>query len=268
MAGAPRIPTQLLSDVRLAIGTQWHELIGETLSTAGEPIMREVSLTPWLPEGWGGTADFLQWNPDYEAFVLWDLKTIKGDAIRWIDRDGAKEGHCWQTSAYWYAAREAGFPMVETFGIYYFPISDSRDTYDVSPRLLELKPIPEIELMMRMNYVKRRVDEYLEALAYRAEPYREYLNDALEPSQGREQKIYWNKSAGVFDVKLVPHWTAAFCPFPDELCDCNTAGTTKIGHYIVSRKTPQYIPRKEYESLEPTIEPDEAEIRKRYRKAA
>jgi hypothetical protein len=28
--------------------------------------------------------------PDYEAFVLGDLKTIKGDGIPWIEKDGSR----------------------------------------------------------------------------------------------------------------------------------------------------------------------------------
>lgn len=266
MAGAPQIPTGLLSDVRLAIGTYWHEAIGEALIAAGEPVMREVKLNPWLPTGWGGTADFLQWNPEYEAFALWDLKTIKGDAVRWLDRDGAKEGHRWQVSQYWYAAEQMGIPLLTTFGVYYFPITDSREAYDLSPRLIELEPIPEIELMMRSNYVKSRVDEYLHeiSMSHVINGEFDWINGRLEPPQQREQKVSWNKQAGVFDLKLVPHWTAAFCPFPDELCDCNTGGTTKIGDFALDHQGGViYRPRKGYEDITPLAELAEADIRKR-----
>jgi hypothetical protein len=52
-------------------------------------------------------------------------------------------------------------------------------------------------------------------------------------------------------VKLVPHWSAAYCPFPDELCDCSKHGETKIGMFDVDGST--YIPRKGYEEIEPVV---------------
>ena len=65
--------------------------------------MAEVNLTPWMPTGWSGTADWLFWHPEYEGFVLGDLKTSKGEAIKWKERDGMSEEHLWQLSAYWHA---------------------------------------------------------------------------------------------------------------------------------------------------------------------
>jgi hypothetical protein len=66
--------------------------------------MQEVKLDRrWLPDGWSGTADWIFWNADLGGFVLGDLKTIKGDGITWIEKDGAKREHLWQLSAYWHA---------------------------------------------------------------------------------------------------------------------------------------------------------------------
>jgi len=52
--------------------------------------MEEVNLTAWMPEGWSGTADYVFYNAEARGFVLGDLKTIKGDGITWIERDGAR----------------------------------------------------------------------------------------------------------------------------------------------------------------------------------
>ena len=68
-----------------------------------------------------GTADWIFWNPDLGGFVLGDLKTIKGDGITWIEKDGAKPEHLWQFSAYWWALYDAGLPMVKAFAILYWP---------------------------------------------------------------------------------------------------------------------------------------------------
>src|SRR5437764_9270415 len=38
------------------------------------------------PEGWGGTADWIIYHPQYEAFVLGDLKTTTGEGIEVVSR--------------------------------------------------------------------------------------------------------------------------------------------------------------------------------------
>jgi hypothetical protein len=93
--------------VVLMTGTLWHSWANEALMGAGLPVMQEVKLTQWMPDGWSGTADWVFYNADLRGFVLGDLKTIKGDGIPWIERDGAKLEHRWQWFAYWCALREA-----------------------------------------------------------------------------------------------------------------------------------------------------------------
>ena len=72
-------------------------------------------------------------------------------------------------------------------------------------------------------------------------------------------------------MKLVPHWSADYCPFPDELCDCRQQGTTKIGHWRFHETDhhPEwaneliYVSRKGYEEFEPELKPDAKEVKKR-----
>jgi len=79
-----------------------------------------------------------------------------------------------------------------------------------------------------------------------------YLTPELAPVQEREQVIYYDRKTGTHDVLLKPHWSAAYCPFDNELCDCSEQGQTKIGMYDTDGS---YIPRTGYENIEPTVAP-------------
>jgi hypothetical protein len=61
------------------------------------------------------------WNADLRGFVLGDMKTIKGDGVAWIEKDGAKKEHIAQLSRYWHALVAMGLPMVKGFGVLYWP---------------------------------------------------------------------------------------------------------------------------------------------------
>jgi hypothetical protein len=80
-----------------------------------------------------------------------------------------------------------------------------------------------------------------------------WLTDELAPVPEREQKIYFDRRTETWDVKLMPPWWAAYCPFPGELCSCRSMGQTKIGMFDVDGTT--YVPRKGYEDIEPEVRP-------------
>lgn len=278
MAGAPSLASELLSDITLETGRFWHRFMGEALVKRGIPFMQEVDLTPWLPKGWGGRADWLIWHPEYQAFALGDLKTKKGEGMRFVSESGISEEYIWQLSAYWYAAREMGLPLIEGLAIYYLPKNDAPNKYErIEPKLVETRVLPEDEVLGEMEYRRARVDEYLlevkgdgktdPGTLFFAEQMGEgpgYVVDSLEPPLERIQKYWWQKKTQTFDVKLVPHWSTAYCPYPNELCDCSEQGTTKIGEY---RLDGLYKPRKGYEDIEPTVRPTEREFLKRMREA-
>ncbi len=260
VAGAPKKTSALLDEFVLKTGTLWHEWIHNTLRGLGVPYMAEVNLTPWLPKGWGGTADALVWHPELKAFTLLDFKTIKGEGMKFIRNDGAKSEHIAQASAYWYAARKMGLPMVKRIGVLYLPKNATRDKDELIEALLvDFVPLAAKPLDMEMKRRAGRVSEYITSLGFNVadqvvRPLRDYLTDALEPVQERVQKKYLDRATGTWDVKLIPHWSAAYCPFSEELCGCGTQGSTKIGFFDTDG---EYIPRKGFEDVPVTVEPPE-----------
>ncbi|MDE2098616.1 MAG: hypothetical protein KGL39_15285 [Patescibacteria group bacterium] len=270
LAGAPTIESQIVSDTRLMTGTMWHRFLGEMLVRSGVPYMQEVSVTPGLPTGWSGTADAVFWHPEYRGFVLGDFKTIKGEGMKWVLKDGAKEEHLWQLSAYWHALYNMGLPLVRGFGVWYLPQNDTTERDElIEPVLMECEPLPR-ELVW--GVMEDRWDACEEYLYERELPsangfvyeFDRYLNDKLAPEMARVQKLYLDGKKNQWDVKLVPHWSSQFCPYRVELCGCSEQGTTKIGHYTLEGK---YEPRKGYEDELPMVEPSPSEYRKQRAKA-
>lgn len=259
VAGAPRRSSELISEITLMTGTMWHEWLHDTLRRLGIPYMAEVNLTPWLPDGWAGTADALMWEPELGGFVLVDFKTTKGESLKFIRRDGAKQEHIAQASAYWYAAKKMGIPMVKAIGVLYLPKNDTRSRDElIEPLMVDFEPLPQRALHAEMKKRWGRVSEYITSLGgtpgqeVSVRPLADYLTDALEPPQEREQRVYLDKATGTYDVVLVPHWSTAYCPYDVELCPCSTQGQTKIGFYDLDGS---YIPRSGYEKIKPTVSP-------------
>ena len=250
---APRVESQIVSDVRLYTGTMWHRMIQDTLVKAGVPFMQEVNLTPWMPKGWGGTADLLFWVPGGGSegrggFLLRDVKTIKGEGLRWKIQDGPSEEHIWQTSSYYHACVRMGLPMIREVGIYYLPMNDTREKDDIiEPVELTFEPLPWPVLRQQMEHRNKRAEEYKKSLAFEpgagpmfGKPLELYLTDALEPVQERVLKPVFSRRDSKWELKLMPHWSTAYCPFPEELCDCNTQGVTKVGEWTSDG---HFIPR-------------------------
>lgn len=267
VAGAPKIESNLVSDIRMMTGTMWHLKIEGLLRSCGVRVKSEINLTKYMPQGWGGTADWLFWSDEHEAWVLGDLKTIKGEGLRWILEQGAKDEHLWQLSSYWYALRESGIPLFNGFGILYLPMNDApREPFEIKPVLQECAVLPEDVVLGRMRERAAQVKPYIESLT--REPWSSwpasFLTDELAPVQQRVQQTYWQTKTQTFDLKLVGHWSSRYCPFPLELCDCSQQGTTLIGKYDLDGN---YSPRKGYENIIPIVAPTTMELNKR-RKAA
>lgn len=240
----------------LWIGSLIHEDVHRLLRKTGVPYMAEVNMTPWLPEGWGGTADGFFWNPELKAFVLLDFKTTKGAGMRYIESGGAKEAHVKQTSAYWWAAKKMGLPLVKKIGVVYIPKDEAKDVE--GPLLVDFDPIPQADLKRDMKYRHGRVSEYVDSLDIEMASKRnwaaDYLTDALEPAPEREQRLYYDRPTGTHELKLVAPWYAAYCPFPDELCSCHeiVGKTTKVGYYDIDG---EYYARPGFEEIEPQLAP-------------
>lgn len=268
-AGAPSKSGSIASGIRLMHGTLWHEWFHKTLIQRGIPFFHELNLSAFMPEGWGGTADWVFWHPEYQAFCLGDLKTSKGEAMFWITKDGAKADHIWQLSAYFYALINMGLPMVKGMGVMYWPMNDTSDGEPILPTIQECDPLPEDVVMGRMESRWSETQEYLDYLPGQGKlvpwPPEEYLNDKLAPVQDRVQKVVWSKPQGVFNVVLVPHWSARFCEFEPPLCTCSEQNTTKIGHYTLEG---EFIARNGYEDVNPLVRPTPAQYKMKKKEAS
>lgn len=253
--GVPERPRRVASGYRNMTGTLWHKYIESILRDHSVSVETEVKLDEWMPEYWSGTADYIFFHPGYEAYVLGDLKTVKGESMFFVNRDGAKEEHIWQLSLYFWALVEKGLPMVGSMGILYIPFYDTRvESKSPEPVLQEVSPLPQEIVLERAESRSKAVRAVIDGLARG-----ESLEDLLAPEQERVQKLIWDGKKSVFNVVCVPHWSAAFCDWDEPYCNCREQGTTKIGHYTLDGT---YIPRKgeEYEGIVPTVEPTGKEL--------
>lgn len=248
MAGAPEKQNDMVTDTILEIGTLMHKRVAEAFVSLGLPFMQEVKLNQWLPNGWGGTADWIFFHPEYEAFVLGDLKTTTGEGIPFVAREGIKTEHHHQLSAYWHALVRMGLPMVKGMGVLYMPKNRAKNT-KTEPLLVEAEPLEAEYLDNLMRERRGLVDAYLDTMWVGEEHFPEsppnYLQGTLAPVQDRVLKVTWNRDK--YEVKLVPHWSAQFCPYDDLLCDCDKQGETKVGEYTRDG----YSARKGYEQVNP-----------------
>jgi hypothetical protein len=221
--------------------------------------MTEVKLDDYLPEGWSGTADWVAWDDERRAFVLGDLKTIKAGGINRIIKEGVKDAHLWQISAYFHALVRAGLPMVNGAAIYYVPLGQltASEGSKVEPTLQEITPIPAEKVDSVMYHIRQEVDAYLATSAgwfgREDAPLSAYLTPALAPVQERVLKYTLNKRLKVpaIDVMRAPHWSTAYCPFPDELCDCRHQTTNKVGQFNIDPDTDELIYKGETAAPEP-----------------
>lgn len=265
LAGAPTLPTDTPGDIRLMTGTMWHRYMGDLLVKNGVLFMQEIDVTPGLPKGWSGTADWLFWDKRKKAFVLGDLKTIKGEGLKWIETGGAKDEHIWQLSAYFWALKEMGLPMVDGFGVLYLPMNpDLSSVTPLEPVEQLVKPIARDLIWPEMEFRRRECDSYL--ADYNSWPNSDihgqlgaYLVPSLAPERDREQKLVWNKSMGVLDLKLVPHWSTRYCPFGPPLCGCSLQRPEKVGHFDLQGN---FVGRRGY-GVNPEVFPTEADLQRR-----
>ena len=257
LAGAPKYKESLIERVPAFTGTLWHARLDEELAKYGVWRMPEIDISPHLPTGWGGRADYVIWNPGLRGFVLCDIKTTNGDAMYYITRDGAKPEHQWQTSMYWYGLQKSGLPLVKAIAIFYLPVSKPRGG-SCSPVQVEFPPLPKVKIFNEAKTRHAACQKYLASLPYGwedggLEP-AEFLTPLLAPVQPRVQKVRYVKKTGVHELILAPHWSAQFCKYPEALCDCALATENKIGEWD-SVLLDSFIPRAGYENIKPEVTP-------------
>lgn len=261
VADAPRVEEAISSMATMHSGTMWHSWVNDRLQHLGIPYMSEVRLDPWLPAGWSGTADWIFWSPEHKAFQLADLKTTKGEGIYWINKQGAKEEHQWQLSAYWHALRRMGLPLVKKIHVLYLPITAGRPgDAPAEPLLVDFDPIPWPKVKKVMESRWGATTDYLEEVQERQSRVKEitdwadiFVTPKLAPVQERVQKLKRNSRAGGWDLLLAPHWSTAYCRYPNELCDCRTQTTNKVGWFDPFG---DFHPLEGHENVKPTITPE------------
>lgn len=245
LSGAEQCPLTINELITFETGHLWHRKLEGMFRDLQIPFMSEVDLTEWMPEGWGGRADWIAWSKKDKAFVLGDLKTIAGAGLPWVIREGAKEAHLWQLSSYWFALRDMGLPLLEGFAIAYLPKDGN-----LSIQVLDCAMVEESLLHATMAHRKTQVAEYL-------------LNPDpknLAPIPPREEKRIWNAKTKQLDLVLKPHYSSMYCRFVN--CGCGDESQEKQGHWIRDEfGAKQYVPRKGFDTPEKLIVPYDKEFR-------
>lgn len=240
------ISMTIAEKARLMTGTFWHTHFEEAIKAAGIPGMTEVDLTPGLPPGWSGRADLLLWEPSLNAFRLWDFKSTKGESIPYIVRDGAKDDHKRQTSAYWIAAYNMGFPMVQEISILYWPINPVVNNANIKPEIVSFEPLKSV--FNEMVEITPKVLKYVHDFKTTGD----FDQPSLADPPPRVQTL--KKKGEIYEIILAPDWRAPYCPAggDESLCPCGKYGTTKVAEY--DPNTQHLSMRKGYETIKPSVD--------------
>lgn len=213
---------EFLDLINMQTGTLWHKQVEQWLKKDKnrwwELVASEVDLTPYLPNGWTGTADWVFYDKEADHCILGDLKTIKPEAVQHLS--GIKDDHLAQLSCYNYGLTKAGYTMAPELFVFYLP-KNKIWTADVKPQQLSSVPIENIDVIMYS--IKKNVDGFVSGVT------------KLAPMPDPVYKHSYNKLMNVFDVKQYPDWREAYtCPFDETLCP--RTPIRKVGHWNSSRK--------------------------------
>jgi len=246
-AGVPLPKRPITDSIRLTTGTLWHEFLHEGLKRQGVPILTEINVDEGLPDGWSGTADWLIWNKGKRRFDLTDLKTTKGEGMSFLGTEPKEEHHA-QASAYYYALVNMGYPMSDDIHVLYLPMNQPtwKNSAQVGPVVLSARPLEYNALNIKMRNRARKMEQFLYEFDHTGNLLNPYLAEPMERVQKMNSR---------FEVSLNPHWLTKYCPYPDNLCNCNTQKTTKIGEWRNGDAGWQYLPRRGYESIKPNLRP-------------
>ncbi|HEY5984914.1 MAG TPA: hypothetical protein VIV12_00825, partial [Streptosporangiaceae bacterium] len=140
------------------IGTLLHDWLRDSVRKRGTTFITELNLAPFMPKGWGGTADWLFWHEERQGWFLIDVKSIMGFAMKYVLGEGPKTEHVAQVSAYWHAAKKMGLRLLPEVGVFYLP----KERYE--PAFMTFKPTPAAALHADMRFRTRAVAKYRRSL--------------------------------------------------------------------------------------------------------
>lgn len=272
IAGAPFEPEPIASQIRLMTGTMWHQAITAEAREKHMKVMSEVDVSEGLPLGWSGTLDHLFWDLEYGAWRLKDVKTQRAEAFA-FDGGKVKADHQAQLSAYWHAAVAIGFEMVREMVVAYIPMSvkiSDKGAIGIDERFCEV--LDKAPLWAMMNHKTDQLGRYIQAIGERTlggerpldpEHPEGWLLPELADVPPRVQKLVGRyegkgrtKVLDHWDLKMVPDWRAAFCPYPAPLCFCHEQGETKLGEFQPVGSSWLWKPIEKHAHIEPTLVPE------------
>lgn len=242
--------TDVGSLITMKLGTLTHEWLADylvdnpdILGPDWELVAVEWDLTPYLPDGWTGTCDYVFVHKPTNTVVVGDLKTIKPEGMAWLG-DRPKPEHTTQVSCYHSAIQKwvdegieemPGTVLHPDIFVLYLPKGKDSKQNTIEPQIITAPAEPSA--VVNMVGIKRQVDDYLAEYERTGEADNRFL--AAMPEQ--ELKIGWNKAQNVWDVTARNSWVVEFIGkrFGEQLCPSRPS--LKVGHY-----TPDgfYIARK------------------------
>lgn len=270
ITGAPYTPEPIASRIRLMTGTLWHKWIADLFEDERVKVLSEVNISAGLPKGWSGTLDHLFYDPSMDAWRIKDIKTQRAEAFA-FDKGIVKSDHQAQLSAYWHGAVAVGFTMVKEIEVIYIPMNAAKTELEVKIDERSCDVLPKEPLWEDMAEKWQLLGRYLEAHTkahFNRPPTKNpapesWLLPELSDPPPRVQKLVnrydgkgQKKVLESIDLKLVPDWRAAFCPYEPPLCTCCEQGETKIGEYLPAGSRWLWKARSGYEHITPTLEPE------------
>lgn len=260
--------TDIGSLITMGIGTLTHEWLANymeknpaVLGEDWELCATEWDLTPHLPDGWTGTADYVFVHRPTDMVVVSDLKTSKPEALAYLNGQ-PKDSHWIQVSCYhaaisrFYAAE--GVSVHPDISICYMPKGKDSRQNTIQPVVVSKAAIPAAQVWANLTDIKTAVDRYV--IEYNKTG--ELDNKCLAPMPLQSLKIGWNKTTANWDVVSRDGWEVEFigAQFGEQLCPRGKA--LKVGHWNLNGS---WVPRKgvfqpDYDSIP---RPSQLEVEKR-----
>lgn len=208
-----------------------------------EVVATEWDLTPYLPDKWTGTADYVFVHKPTDTVVVGDLKTIKPEAVAYLG-NRPKPEHVTQVSCYHAAVQKwidkdieemPGTTLHPDIFVCYAPKSKDSRQQTILPTIKTATA--ETNVIARMHTISFAVDKYVAEV----ERTGELDNQFLAPMPEMVLKISWNKVQAVWDVVAREGWETEYIgsQYPEYLVPRRPS--CKVGHYSPDG---WYVPRK------------------------